>query len=206
MPTPKLIRDIMTLDVATADMDDTLRAVRRTFAKRRFHHLIVLEDGKNLTGLAALAIFFIIVVSFRSLRAALFSMLPLAAGMIWMLGLMCLTGWRINFMNIVVFPVVFGYGISSGVHLYFRFVESGSVMVAIKRTGAAVAASSITTLVGWGALLVSNHRGLESMGILACLGIASALAVSLTVLPAILQVWQDWSNRRGKATPATEAT
>jgi len=30
-------------------------------------------------------------------------MLPLIAGMFWMLGLMSLTGWHINFMNIVVF-------------------------------------------------------------------------------------------------------
>ena len=101
---------------------------------------------------------------------------------------MALAGWRINFMNIVVFPVVFGYGISTGVYLYHRFLESGSVLLSVRRTGGAVAISSIATLIGWAALLVSHHRGLASMGILACFGIASALIVSVTVLPALLQV------------------
>ena len=71
-----------------------------------------------------------------------------------------------------------------------RNQESGSVMVALRCTGGAVAASSITTLVGWGALLLSHHRALSSLGILACFGVASTLLVSLTVLPALLQVTQ----------------
>ncbi len=160
---------------------------------------IVLRDGVRLSLLAAVVILAIMIVRFRGVRAALFGVLPLAAGMVWMLGLMALTGWRINFMNIVVLPVVFGYGISTGVYLYYRFLESGSVRLAVQRTGVAVTASSIATLIGWAALLVSNHRGLASMGILACFGIASALVVSLTVLPALLQVWQ---SRRAAAHPS----
>lgn len=148
----------------------------------------VLEDGKTLTLLAAGLIFVILLGSFRRFSAALYAMLPLVAGLVWMLGLMTVFDYHLNFMNVVVFPVVFGYGISAGIHVYSRFQETGSVMLAVRRTGAAVAASSLTTLVGWGALFVSAHRGLISMGMLACLGIASALFVSLTVLPALLQV------------------
>ncbi len=148
----------------------------------------VLEDGRVLTLMAAGLIFLILLVSFRRFSAALYSMLPLVAGLVWMLGLMTIFDYHLNFMNVVVFPVVFGYGISAGIHVYSRFHETGSVMLAVRRTGAAVAASSLTTLVGWGALFVSSHRGLISMGMLACLGIASALFVSLTVLPALLEV------------------
>ena len=68
-------------------------------------------------------------------RGAMIAMLPLLAGLAWMLGLMALSSWHINFMNIVVFPLVFGYGISAGVHLYHRYIESNSVMVAVKHTG-----------------------------------------------------------------------
>lgn len=153
---------------------------------------IVLKDGRQLTILAVLVILTLMLVSFRKPSAAIFAMLPLLAGMVWMLGLMKLTGWRINYMNIVVFPVVFGYGISGGIQLYHRYVESQSVWTAVRHTGMAVIASSMTTLIGWSALLVSQHRGLESMGVLACLGIASSLMVSLTILPALLQVRERW--------------
>ena len=151
---------------------------------------IVLADGEHFTFFAAGIIFLLILVGLRSIKGAVFAMLPLIAGLVWLLGVMALLDWRINFMNIVVFPVVFGYGISSGIHLFQRFRESRSIYLAVRRTGAAVAASSITTSIGWGALLVSRHRGLESMGMLACVGIASALGVSLTVMPALLQVFQ----------------
>ncbi|MCK5688281.1 MMPL family transporter, partial [Myxococcota bacterium] len=151
---------------------------------------IVLNDGIRLTILSIIAIFIIIFFNFgRHFRAALLAMLPLATGMLWMLGLMALTGWRINFMNIVVFPLVFGYGISAGIHLYHRYLEAGSALLSVKRTGSAVAASSITTLVGWASLLVSGHSGLTSMGILASFGIASSLVVSLTILPAVLELF-----------------
>lgn len=152
---------------------------------------IVLRDGKRFILFAALIIVGILLVAFRSPRAVLLAMLPLVAGMFWMLGLMSIFGWKINFVNIVVFPVVLGYGISLGVYIDKRYMESGSVMTAVKRTGAAIAGSSITTLIGWAALLVSGHRGLESMGILAFFGISAALVITFTVLPALLQIAAD---------------
>jgi predicted RND superfamily exporter protein len=125
-------------------------------------------------------------------------MVPLIAGMIWMLGLMTITGWKINFINIVVLPVVFGYGISTGIHLYHRFQESGSIAVSLSRTGKAVVGSSITTFIGWGALLVSGHPGLESMGILACFGILADLFVSFTVMPSMIQLTNNKNYNNGQ--------
>jgi uncharacterized protein len=156
---------------------------------------IVLRDGLLFTLLSAVVIFLIAWFDFRSFKGAFLATLPLVAGLIWMLGLMSLSDWHINFMNIVVFPLVFGYGISAGVQVYHRFNQSGSVMVAIRRTGEAVLASSLTTLVGWAALLASDHRGLSSLGVLACFGIASTLLVCLTVLPALLQISQNLSGK-----------
>ncbi len=158
---------------------------------------MVLRDGRRFIIFAAIAILIILLVVFRKIRVASFALLPLIMGMIWMVGLMDISGWHINFMNIVVFPVVFGYGVSSGIHLIHRYIESDSVSIAVHRTGSAVAASSITTLMGWAALLVSQHRGLESMGILACFGIAGALIVSLVVMPSMIQVTRNYREKKG---------
>jgi predicted RND superfamily exporter protein len=149
---------------------------------------IVLRDGKRFIVLAVFIIFAIVLIAFKKLKIAAFAMLPLIAGMICMIGLMTIFGWHINYMNIVIFPVVFGYGISGGVQLIHRYVESASVMTAVKKTGMAVIASSVTTLIGWGALLISNHRGLASMGVLACFGITASLFAALVVMPSLLQV------------------
>ncbi|HRQ75606.1 MAG TPA: CBS domain-containing protein [Phycisphaerales bacterium] len=40
-----LVRDVMTPDVVTVSLDDTLESIRAIFLASRFHHLIVVEGG-----------------------------------------------------------------------------------------------------------------------------------------------------------------
>jgi acetoin utilization protein AcuB len=43
---PRTVRDLMTTEVITIGMDDTLRKAQQVFNGRRFHHLVVVEGGK----------------------------------------------------------------------------------------------------------------------------------------------------------------
>ena len=126
--------------------------------------MIVIHDGKIFPALAAGLILLILLISYRDPRALVFAMTPLLGGMVWMLALMYLFNWKINYANIVVFPVVLGYGISCGIFILNRYLESYSVMFALRHTGAAVAGSCITTLIGWASLFFSRHKGLPRWG------------------------------------------
>lgn len=44
--TPMKVRELMTTEVVTTDMDQTLKTAQRIFNQRKFHHLIVVEQGK----------------------------------------------------------------------------------------------------------------------------------------------------------------
>jgi len=153
--------------------------------------MIVIRDGKIFPALAAGLILLILSISYRDPRALVFAMAPLLGGLVWMLGLMYLFNWKINYANIVVFPVVLGYGISCGIFIFNRYLESHSVMFALRHTGLAVAGSCITTLIGWASLFFSRHKGLTSMGSLAVFGISAALLVALTVMPSLMQYTKD---------------
>jgi len=153
--------------------------------------MIVIRDGKIFPALVAGLILIILLISYRDPRALVFAMIPLLGGMVWMLGFMYLFNWKINYANIVVFPVVLGYGISCGIFILNRYLESHSVMFALRHTGAAVAGSCITTLIGWASLFFSMHKGLTSMGSLAVFGISAALLVALTVMPSLMQYSKD---------------
>ena len=153
--------------------------------------MIVIRDGKIFPALAAGIILIILLISYRDPRALVFAMTPLLGAMVWMLGLMCLFNWKINYANIVVIPVVLGYGISSGIFIFNRYLETHSVMFALRHTGAAVAGSCITTVIGWASLFFSRHKGLTSMGALAVFGISAALLVALTVMPSMMQYTED---------------
>jgi hypothetical protein len=58
--------------------------------------------------------------------------------------------------------------------------------VIARSTGKGVVLSSLTTMVGFGALMVAQHQGIFSLGLLLTIGIGCNLLASLTVLPAIL--------------------
>ena len=163
---------------------------------------IVLWDGKFTVALTTILLLLILVADFRSFRNAIVALVPLLLGMGVMLGWMALAGWSLNFMNIVVFPIVLGYGVSHGVYFMHRFLEGTSPYVALKSVGAAVAASTLTTLAGWSALLSAGHKGLKSMGILACVGMTATLLVSFTVMPAVLQILHDRRTKKALADAA----
>jgi predicted RND superfamily exporter protein len=152
---------------------------------------IVLNDTRIFVVLTLVLLVMILFLDLRSVPETIVAMLPLLAGTAIMLGTMVLLGQRLNFMNIVVFPIVLGFGISQGVYFLHRFREGTSPLAAVTSVGAAVACSTITTLVGWGALLAAAHRGLKTMGVLSCIGMTAILVVTLTIVPSVLQIIHD---------------
>ena len=168
---------------------------------------IVLADGQLTVLLVTLWILVMHFLDFRNVKLALASVIPLTVGLAMMLGLMTLADLHLNFMNIIILPILLGFGVSHGLYLLHRFLEGTSPVVALRSVGAAVASSTLTTAAGFAALLIASHNGLKSMGIVACIGLITTLVVSFTVLAAVMQVmWDRLPARRkdGEAVRHTE--
>jgi uncharacterized protein len=164
---------------------------------------IVLHDGRTSVALTLGLLVVLLLVDLRHPGRMLVALLPLVLGVAMMLGAMALLDASLNFMNIVVFPIVLGYGVSHGVYLMHRFAEGTPPRQALRSVGTAVACSTLTTLAGWAALLAAAHRGLQTMGVMACLGMAATLVVSFTIMPAVLQLLHD-RRSKGGPTPSDE--
>ncbi|NOJ83621.1 efflux RND transporter permease subunit [Myxococcus xanthus] len=160
---------------------------------------IVLWDGKVTVVLTALWILAMHFLDFRNVKLALASVIPLGVGVAMMLGIMALTGLRLNFMNIIILPILLGFGVSHGLYLLHRFLEGTSPLVALRSVGAAVASSTLTAVVAFAALLAAAHNGLRSMGLVACIGLITTLVVSFTVLAAVMQLMYDRRQRESGA-------
>ncbi len=132
-------------------------------------------------------------LNFRSVRWALLALVPLVVGILWMLLLMEVFGLALNFYNLVVLPAVLGIGNDAGVHLVHRYREEGrgSIWRVLRSTGEHVTMGSLTTMIGFGGLLLSFHPGLRSIGELAVAGIGATLLAALVFLPALLQWLED---------------
>ena len=150
--------------------------------------LIVQKEALPAVCITLFLVFCILIIFYRGFIPALLSLFPLLIGLLVMLGLMGLTSTKVNFFNVLIFPIVIGYGIQNGIYIYYRFREEQDIASCLSKVGPAIIASTLTTLVGWGVLLIAEHRGLHSLGVVACIGIGSSLLVALTLLPSLLAI------------------
>jgi predicted RND superfamily exporter protein len=57
-----------------------------------------------------------------------------------------------------------------------------------RSTGKAVLVSGLTTIAGFGSLIIAEHRGIRSLGIIMATGVATCMVAGLTFLPALLNL------------------
>lgn len=160
--------------------------------------LVMIRDSSTAVLATLFVIFVIVLLDFRSLRSALLVLVPLLVGIVWMCGGMVLLGMKINLFNMVVFPSIIGLSLDSGVHLFHRYREegAGTLRKVVMTTGQAVMIGSLTTMLGFGDLILGRHPGLQSLGSLALLGLVTTLATALIIFPAALQVVEYLGLRR----------
>jgi hypothetical protein len=148
---------------------------------------------------ALLAIVLLLLLDFRRIADTLWALLPLALGVVPMFGLMGWLNAPLNPANIVVLPLILGIGIDNGVHIIHDFRRQPAGYRISPSTALGVVLTSLTTMVGMGMLMFSEHRGLQSLGRALTLGVACCLAGALLVLPAALAWWEEWTGRRTMA-------
>jgi predicted RND superfamily exporter protein len=146
------------------------------------------RDGRNAILLTLVLVFFLLSVDFQSIRYALISMIPLAFGMLWMLGVMHLFGMKINIVNIIGLPLIVGIGIDDGVHIMHRWKHEGNgrIRTVFSSTGKAIFLTSLTTMFAFGSLVFSIFRGWASFGATLFLGVGACFLTTTLILPGIL--------------------
>lgn len=147
------------------------------------------REAPWMVGFTFLIVMLVMWLNFRSVRWTVLALLPLTVGMLWMLLFMEIFHISLNFYNLVVLPAVLGIGNDAGVHLVHRYREEGpgSILHVLRSTGEHISIASLTTMIGFGGLLLSFHPGLHSIGELAVAGIMGTLLAALIFLPAMLQ-------------------
>lgn len=148
----------------------------------------------GLLALAAISVLLLVVL--RSLVAALQVLLPLLLALVLTVAIMVVAGMSFNFANIIALPLLLTLGVAFGIYLVLRYREAGDVdRLLATSSPRAVLFSALTTMVSFGCLMVSSHRGTASMGLLLTICLTLAVASTLAVLPALLA----WTQQRRRA-------
>ena len=157
---------------------EAIRLMERAYKQGTIYAIIL------VSGLTALML--------RRLRETLLALLPLALGLLWTLGLMYVFDLKFNLGNVFGLPLILGAAAEYGLNIVLRYMEGrehGGPLVA-RSTVMGVLVAGLTTMVGFGSLLLAHHRGIYGLGLLLTLGTAASLIASLIVLPVLLRFWQ----------------
>ncbi len=161
---------------------------------------LMMAEAPWMVGATFLLVVALMFINFRSIKWATLALIPLVVGLLWMMLVMEVLDLKLNFYNLVVLPAILGIGNDAGVHIVHRYREEGpgSLLHVLRSTGEHISMASLTTMVGFGGLLLSFHPGLHSIGSLAVAGIAMTLLAALIFLPALLQWIEDRDLRSGR--------
>ncbi|MCX5658597.1 MAG: MMPL family transporter [Planctomycetota bacterium] len=158
------------------------------------HHLEI-----TLGLLIATTALFAITPRFRhGLHDSLLILLPVAMAFAVTFGIMWLIDMEVNAANIIVLPLMFGIGVDSGVHVLNRFRQDpdGQPVGLTQGTGKGITITCLTSVIGFGVMIPSSHRGISSLGTVLALGLALTMLACWTVMPAWLQLIRKRSAER----------
>lgn len=149
----------------------------------------LLKRSYEETALYALAVIAVLaLLHFRSWLVVLLALLPVALGSLWLLGLMGIFNIPFNPANIMTLPLVIGIGVTNGIHILNRYREEQRPELLSKSTGKAVLVSGLTTMAGFGSLLLAHHHGIQSLGLVMTVGVFACMTAGLAILPCLLQL------------------
>lgn len=153
---------------------ETIRLMERAYRRGTVYAFILV---------AALALLMI-----RQGREICVALIPLALGTLWTIGLMRLLDLKFNAANVWGLPLIIGAAAEYGLNVVVRVMETrtnrGPLLA--RSTALAVLLNGLTTIAGFGSLLVTHHQGIWSLGLLLTLGACASLAAALVVLPVLL--------------------
>ncbi len=140
--------------------------------------------------LSVVLVVIVLTIALRSLYDALLCILPIVMGFGAVLAAMQFTGHTLNAANIMVLPLMFGIGVDCGVHVVHRFHQDphDRPLGLSHGTGKGITVTTVTNILGFGAMLFASHRGIQSLGMVMALGMTLTLLASIIVLPAWLEL------------------
>ncbi|PYN62692.1 MAG: hypothetical protein DMD90_18985 [Candidatus Rokuibacteriota bacterium] len=147
-------------------------------------------------------------LTIRRWRETLLALLPLLLGLVWTLGLMYFFDLKLTLGNIFGLPLLLGAAAEFGSNIVLRFMEGeahGGPLIA-RSTVMAVLVNGLTTVVGFGSLMIAHHQGVFGLGLLLTIGMVTSLIAALVVLPVLLRMVQQMREaRRSRRTHKTDA-
>lgn len=132
----------------------------------------------------------------RKVRAVVLSLLPACLAVLMIFAVLGWLRMDFNVLSFVGIPICVGLGAVYGVHSLHRMRELNDETVLSTSTGPALLLSGVTDIVGFASLMVANHRGISSLGLVISIGIGVSFTASLILLPTLRRATREWAEKK----------
>ncbi|HTJ44095.1 MAG TPA: MMPL family transporter [Kofleriaceae bacterium] len=147
----------------------------------------IAHDGPRVTIVAASAIMLLVLALVGANRRAAAVLVATAAGALFMVAACALIGLRVSFLDFVALPITLGLGVDYSINVAARPDDAA--------TRAAVLVCSLTTMIGYGSLLLSENLAIRGFGTASLIGEVTSVSAALLLVPALLS---DGGANRGR--------
>jgi hypothetical protein len=129
----------------------------------------------------------VVFLALRGRRPAFVAVGALLIGLSWLVAVLSLDQIKLNFLNFVGLPISIGVGADYALNMASRRLrEPGSdIRRVVVETGGAVVLCSLTTTLGYLALMLSINRAVRSFGLVAAVGEMTTVLAAVLGLPAL---------------------
>jgi len=146
----------------------------------------------------------VLIIAYRKPLLGLIAMIPVVLSVVWIIGTMYFIGYSLNVMTVMVTSLTIGLGITFAIHAVERFRltadKTGDVMKAVSETightGGSLLIAAITTMAGFGILILAPIPPEQQFGIITALTILYSFLASIFVLPPLVMFWGKWRKRK----------
>ena len=144
------------------------------------------RDGPRVTGLAAILLVVMIAIVVGRNRRAGAVIAATMTGSLLMVATCALLGLKVNFLDFVALPITLGLGVDYAINIAHRNDEQADAIATLRTSGSAVFICSLTTIIGYASLLVSDNLAIRGFGTASLIGEITCVLTALVLVPALL--------------------
>jgi 1-acyl-sn-glycerol-3-phosphate acyltransferase len=174
---------------------------RQEFSEKMFG--LIKSQFNQLLWYSSILVFLLLLISFGRIELAIVTFIPLLISWVWTVGIMGILDIRFNFFNLMISTFIFGLGDDFSIfmtegHLHKLQYNRNNIQTFKRST----ILSALTTVIGIGVLLFAGHPALKSIALVAVIGITSAVVVTFTLQPVLINFLIYYKNRK-RSQPVT---
>ncbi|HEY1552585.1 MAG TPA: MMPL family transporter [Kofleriaceae bacterium] len=152
----------------------------------------IAHDGPKVTVIAAGLLVIMVMILVGPNRRGVAVLVATTSGSLLMIAACALLGLKVSFLDFIALPITLGLGIDYAINVAHRDAPAHELLAT---SGSAVFICSLTTIIGYGSLLVSENLAIRGFGTASLIGEITCVLSALVLVPALLGVFRSPHDR-----------